>query len=177
MKVSDVVAKLDEWTAEDGLSWSTAPGMNCLHKHHLTSLDEAESPWAAVFKRAAGAAGIELEPEIFPAATDSRFVRQLGLAAFGFSPMANCPILLHEHNEYIPRAVFTRGIRIYETLLEALIANAPEHARHCAATAAAEAAASGGGARKRARLNAGAAGCASVASQTERVESAAASST
>lgn len=63
---------------------------------------------------------IELEPEIFPAATDSRFIREKQIPAFGFSPMMNCPILLHEHNEYIPIDVFEQGIDIYEKLLPRL---------------------------------------------------------
>ncbi|BAT89813.1 hypothetical protein VIGAN_06088300 [Vigna angularis var. angularis] len=38
-------------------------------------------------------------PEVFPAATDSRYFCDLGLPAIGFSPMANTPLLLHDHNE------------------------------------------------------------------------------
>ena len=37
--------------------------------------------------------------EILPASTDSRYVRKEGIVAFGFSPMANTPVLLHDHNE------------------------------------------------------------------------------
>ena len=125
MKVADVVAKLDEWTEGEGLSWSVAPGMNVMHEHFTTSTDEEKSPWAAAFKRAAAGLGIELEPEIFPAATDSRFVRQLGLPAFGFSPMANTEIMLHEHNEYIPRDVFAKGIGIYVGIIETLASALP----------------------------------------------------
>jgi hypothetical protein len=47
-------------------------------------------------KRAGGKLGM---PEIFPASTDARYFRELGIPAFGFSPMANTPILLHDHNE------------------------------------------------------------------------------
>lgn len=61
--------------------------------------------------------GIEVEAEIFPAGTDSRFIRGLGIPAFGFSPMRNTPILLHDHNEYIQEAVFLEGIRIYERII------------------------------------------------------------
>ncbi|KOM25501.1 hypothetical protein LR48_Vigan107s002000 [Vigna angularis] len=45
-------------------------------------------------------------PEVFPAATDSRYFRDLGLPAIGFSPMANTPLLLHDHNEYYQYFVF-----------------------------------------------------------------------
>lgn len=64
--------------------------------------------------------GINIEPEIFPAGTDSRFIRQLGIPALGFSPMRNTPILLHDHNEYIDQDVFLVGVGIYERLITAL---------------------------------------------------------
>lgn len=64
--------------------------------------------------------GVDVEPEIFPASTDSRFIRQLGIPALGFSPMRNTPILLHDHNEYIDEKVFTEGITVYERLITAL---------------------------------------------------------
>jgi aminoacylase len=47
-------------------------------------------------------------------------VRQLGLPAFGFSPMSKSPILLHEHNEFIHRDVFVNGIDVYVNLIPAL---------------------------------------------------------
>jgi aminoacylase len=40
-----------------------------------------------------------LEPQIFPAATDSRYLRQLGVPALGFSPMRHTPVLLHDNDE------------------------------------------------------------------------------
>ena len=64
--------------------------------------------------------GIDIEPEIFPASTDSRYLRELGIPALGFSPMRNTPILLHDHNEYIDQGVFTDGIGVYERLVKAL---------------------------------------------------------
>ena len=45
--------------------------------------------------------GVPIIPEIFPASTDARFIRAAKFPAFGFSPMRNTPILLHEHNEWI----------------------------------------------------------------------------
>jgi aminoacylase len=43
-----------------------------------------------------------------------------GLKAFGFSPMRRSPILLHEHDEYIDRAVFIEGCNVYLTIIRAL---------------------------------------------------------
>lgn len=70
--------------------------------------------------------GVDIEPEIFPASTDSRFLRELGIPALGFSPMRNTPILLHDHNEYIDEGIFLEGIGVYERLVTAL-ASAQRH--------------------------------------------------
>ena len=57
---------------------------------------------------------------MFPAATDSRFLRALGVKAMGFSPMRNSPILLHENDEYLDESVFLEGVNVYVKLLRAL---------------------------------------------------------
>lgn len=81
--------------------------------------------------------------EIFPAGTDSRFLRevnvpiilknvmafrkvylvcnrQIGLPALGFSPINLTPILLHDHNEFLEESVFLRGVEIYEAIIPSL---------------------------------------------------------
>ena len=70
--------------------------------------------------------GMKVTPEIFPAGTDSRFLRQLGLPAFGFSPLAGSEVMLHEHNEYVDTEVFLRGVPIYEKIILDLASVAPE---------------------------------------------------
>ena len=65
----------------------------------MTATDDS-NPWWKLLKDAISDGGGELgEPEIFPAATDFRYVREKDIPAFGLSPMANMPIFLHEHNE------------------------------------------------------------------------------
>lgn len=65
----------------------------------LTATDSS-NPWWALLKEAVKKADGKLgKPEIFPASTDARYFRLQGLPAIGFSPMANTPILLHDHNE------------------------------------------------------------------------------
>jgi aminoacylase len=54
---------------------------------------------------------------VFPAATDSRFLRALGIKALGFSPMRHSPILLHEHDEYIDKSVFIEGCNVFVSLI------------------------------------------------------------
>lgn len=57
---------------------------------------------------------------VFPAGTDSRYLRNAGYSAIGFSPIIHTPVLLHDHNEYLPQDVFLRGIEIYVKLIEDL---------------------------------------------------------
>lgn len=65
----------------------------------MTAVDDS-NPWWGVFRQAIAAAGGKLaKPEILLSTTDARFIRQLGIPVFGFSPMTNTPILLHDHNE------------------------------------------------------------------------------
>uniref|UniRef100_A0A8C5L6Q3 N-acyl-aliphatic-L-amino acid amidohydrolase n=1 Tax=Jaculus jaculus TaxID=51337 RepID=A0A8C5L6Q3_JACJA len=85
----------------------------------VTRTDDAD-PWWAAFSKVCKDMNLTLEPEIFPAATDSRYIRAVGVPALGFSPMNRTPVLLHDHNERLHEAVFLRGIDIYTRLLPAL---------------------------------------------------------
>uniref|UniRef100_A0A0E0A6L6 Aminoacylase n=1 Tax=Oryza glumipatula TaxID=40148 RepID=A0A0E0A6L6_9ORYZ len=81
----------------------------------------ASNPWWSVFEQAIISAGGKLaKPEILSSTTDSRFIRQLGIPALGFSPMTNTPILLHDNNEFLEDKVFLRGIKVYEHIIRAL---------------------------------------------------------
>jgi len=60
--------------------------------HAVTEVDANINPWYGVFSSAMRDMGYEVVPQIFPAATDSRFLRQLGIRAFGFSPMRNTEV-------------------------------------------------------------------------------------
>jgi len=68
---------------------------------------------------------VKLECEIFPAGTDGRYMRQAGMPVYGFSPMANTPIMLHDHNEALKASTYLEGIKVYEKLIPAL-ANLPK---------------------------------------------------
>jgi aminoacylase len=63
---------------------------------------------------------LKIEPQIFPAATDIRYVRAVGIPALGFSPINNTPVLLHDHNEFLNEKTFLRGIDIYCHLITEL---------------------------------------------------------
>ncbi|GMF20187.1 unnamed protein product [Phytophthora lilii] len=114
---------LDEWCAAEGLSWEFVSWWkNPLHEHYTTSVDD-DNIWWKLFKEGCEV-GIPVETEVFPAATDSRFLRQLGIPALGFSPMNKTEILLHEHNECLHKDTFLRGIDVYETLFRRMFAYA-----------------------------------------------------
>ncbi|KAK4799487.1 hypothetical protein SAY86_024852 [Trapa natans] len=86
----------------------------------MTRTDES-NPWWSAFTQAIAAVGGKLgRPEILSSTTDSRFIRQLGIPALGFSPMTNTPILLHDHNEFLQDKVFLKGIEVYESIMISL---------------------------------------------------------
>ena len=140
LATSSFKERLDEWCAEEGLSWSFAPWTTPFHGHCLTEADREASPFYGIFEDACATVqslssseqgeekkGMRVEREIFPAATDSRFLRELGIQAIGFSPMASTPVLLHEHNEALSVSTFMHGIKAYEAIIPAL-ADAPPSA-------------------------------------------------
>lgn len=81
----------------------------------LTKLEECKE-WQ-VIQSVAKENGLKLETEIFPAATDSRFLRQIGINAIGISPIKNTPVLLHDHNEYLNEKTLIEGIDFYVNVI------------------------------------------------------------
>lgn len=118
----ELLKKVDGWCKDAG------EGVNFefkyLYESTITKLSK-NLPWWAVFEDVCEKQNIDLELEVFPAATDSRFLRQAGYPCIGFSPMKNTPILLHDHNEFLNEEVFLEGIKVYESLIPAL-SNIPE---------------------------------------------------
>lgn len=125
---------LDAWCQECSLtpgavSWQYLEDQNSAMEHATTVTDRQVNPWYAVFCDTLQAMGIELVPQVFPAATDSRFLRALGIRALGFSPMRKTEILLHEHDEYILESNFLEGIGVYFELIQALASQGEEMER------------------------------------------------
>ncbi|XP_063953237.1 aminoacylase-1-like isoform X3 [Lytechinus pictus] len=118
----DMVKKLDELVAMGGSGVS----YKLLRKDisYTTPLGD-DNAWWKTFKKACEKEKVDLHIEIFPAGTDSKYLRALGIPCFGFSPMNNTPILLHDHNEYLNEDIFLHGISIYETIITD-IANVPD---------------------------------------------------
>ncbi|XP_030935093.1 aminoacylase-1 [Quercus lobata] len=89
--------------------------------HPLLTPTNNSNPWWSVFQQAITAVGGKLaKPEILASTTDARFMRQLGIPTLGFSPMANTPILLHEHDEFLKDTVYLKGIEVYESIISSL---------------------------------------------------------
>jgi aminoacylase len=109
--------QLDLWTTEEGVTYEFVTNPSMVHHVSTTSSD---SKWWQLFKEAMDRMNIKLELQVFPAATDSRFIRSKGIPAFGFSPINNTPILLHDHNEFLNENIFLRGIKIYVDLISTL---------------------------------------------------------
>jgi aminoacylase len=110
----------------------------------VTSMDAAVNPWWGAFTASMAAQGLEIQPDIFPAATDASYLRVKGIPSLGFSPMRcvaarrrcgrcslqhrSCrrtPKLLHEHDEHLSVETYREGISIYERLI-ADLANFPD---------------------------------------------------
>lgn len=117
LPLEEMEAKVQEWTRDEGVSYEF---VTRTPTHGVSSIDEATSLWWRAFRRGLGQAGTEATPEVFPAATDSRYLRALGVPAYGFSPMNHSPILLHEHDEWLGRDVLLRGVAVYEALIPAM---------------------------------------------------------
>ncbi|XP_066285183.1 aminoacylase-1-like [Branchiostoma lanceolatum] len=107
-------------------SWLAAAGEGITYEfiqkfddQTCTSTDKAD-PWWNAFSTACENMGMKLKLEIFPAATDSRLLRKIGLPAIGFSPMNLTPILLHDHNEFLNEDIFLKGIGIYCNIIPTL---------------------------------------------------------
>ncbi|KAJ7954623.1 aminoacylase-1 [Quillaja saponaria] len=88
-------------------------------KPFLTATDRS-NPWWTLLEDAVRKPGGKLgKPEIFPASTDACYFREQGIAAIGFSPIANTPNLLHDHNEFLNQDEYLKGIEIYESIIKA----------------------------------------------------------
>lgn len=61
--------------------------------------------------------GLKTNVLVFPGGTDSRYIRNVGIPAIGFSPMNNTPMLLHDNDEFLKADIYLKGIEIYKTII------------------------------------------------------------
>lgn len=111
-------AMIKRWCDEAGT------GITCAYiqknpKVESTKLDNSNPYWLAM-KKTFEELGLDVRSGTFAGATDSRYIRRVGIPAIGFSPMNKTKILLHDHDEYLNKDIFLRGIQIYMKLIPAL---------------------------------------------------------
>ncbi|CAG8547824.1 9357_t:CDS:2 [Ambispora gerdemannii] len=85
----------------------------------VTTIDDSNIWWVA-FRDLCQKRNISIETEIFPAATDSRYIREIGIPALGVSYIKNTPVLLHDHNERLNEKIYLEGLEFYTDLLGVL---------------------------------------------------------
>ena len=109
--------RLRGWLADAGADVDLEFIVEKFTDQSLTSISEND-PWYNGLLRAFKNNNLKVKPQIFAANTDSRYLREAGVAAFGFSPMPNTPILLHDHDEFLNEEVFLKGIDIFVDIIE-----------------------------------------------------------
>jgi aminoacylase len=109
-----------ELTFENGFDESAGP----------SPVSDKNSVFAKCLAASLLAFGVPTEMEIFPAATDSRYVRRVGVPAFGFSPMRLTPSLLHDHNECLSRRTYLEGVDVMTAVVRNLASLHPVASSH-----------------------------------------------
>ncbi|XP_060874447.1 aminoacylase-1B-like isoform X2 [Metopolophium dirhodum] len=109
---------VEEWCRNAG------PGVHVQFKDNPirvrpTKIDNT-NPWWIAFKNECDKMDMKINTCIFPAGTDSKFIRNVGIPALGFSPMNQTKTLLHDHNEFLNEKTFIRGLDIYYNIIKGL---------------------------------------------------------
>ena len=129
-----ILAMLDEWSsrAGTGVTYKVldpfCPPLPCTQIDPLNRDPSAAAPLAqrmwATLCNSLESGGYSFKPQVFPAATDGRHLREKGVPIVGISPLRNTPMLLHAHDEFLSVERFLEGLRVYELLIPSL-ANLP----------------------------------------------------
>jgi aminoacylase len=117
MDLNELNSQCQSWAVSNGVSYERLVGVL---ENPVTSIDPAESRWWKTFSETCQQLHLDVKPEIFPAATDSRFLRRIGVQCLGFTPLPRTPVLLHDHDERIDINIYIQGLDIYSALIKAL---------------------------------------------------------
>uniref|UniRef100_A0A1B6H7Z7 N-acyl-aliphatic-L-amino acid amidohydrolase n=1 Tax=Homalodisca liturata TaxID=320908 RepID=A0A1B6H7Z7_9HEMI len=114
--------EFDEWLRD--VCKEAGEGVTLLQPNKKKKVEpmvlDSGNPWWCVLKGEFEKMQLRVKPSILPGSTDARFIRNLGIPVFNFSPINNTPVLLHEHDEFLNAKVFLRGIDIYVNIISAL---------------------------------------------------------
>lgn len=118
MDIEKMKETVQEWCLNAG------PGVYVKFKNNPirvkpTAIDNS-NPWWIAFKNECDKMDIKINTAIFPAGTDSKFMRNVGIPVLGFSPMNKTKTLLHDHNEFLNEKIFIRGLDIYYNIIKGL---------------------------------------------------------
>ncbi|XP_022177265.1 aminoacylase-1A-like isoform X2 [Myzus persicae] len=116
--IKKMMETVEEWCRSAG------PGVYVQFKDNPirvrpTKVDDT-NPWWIAFKNECDKMDMKINTRIFPAGTDSKFIRNVGIPALGFSPMNQTKTLLHDHNEFLNEKTFIRGLDIYYNIIKGL---------------------------------------------------------
>lgn len=119
--LDEMEARVKEWTDEFGLTYR----FQFYTPEHGVS--PTEGPFFEALRAGLEASGVEMELEVFPAGTDGRYMRcaKPGVPVYGFSPMSNTPVLLHDHDERVEVSTLERGVAVYEEVIARLASVVP----------------------------------------------------
>ncbi|XP_017003020.2 aminoacylase-1 [Drosophila takahashii] len=81
-----------------------------------TKLDDSNPYWMGL-KATLNELKLKVKPIVCFAVTDSRFIRQQGIPAIGFSPIINTPVLIHDHDEFLKAEYYLNGIEVYKKII------------------------------------------------------------
>ncbi|EDW42721.1 aminoacylase-1 [Drosophila sechellia] len=90
------------------------------NEHTAPTVTDESNPFWMTFKSATDELGLKTKLQVFPGGTDSRYIREVGIPALGFSPINNTPVLLHDHDEILRVETYLKGIEIYKKIIENL---------------------------------------------------------
>lgn len=106
---------IETWAEEIGDIQIVYQGEN-----YFQECTDLENEYVGVLKQCFQELDMQVTYEIFPAATDARYLREVGIPSIGFSPMIHEEVLLHDHNERLNEKTFLRGVEIYTVIIDRL---------------------------------------------------------
>lgn len=89
---------------------------------YMTSRDPDVNPFIVALANGMKEVGVadNLEHGVFFASTDARFLREVGVPCFGFSPIRGTPNKMHDHDEFLNVSTYLEGIDIYKSIIRHL---------------------------------------------------------